>query len=124
MVGWKCQRNGCSERAEVFPIIYFWPLGHQDRSKRVALPAIFALPICGPCSTACEMNDFLSDPGFERICGSVVAVGMAEPDRASARLEFKRLDQFRDFAPKESGLSLPPEDWTERPVKEKKEDAR
>lgn len=111
--GWKCCRTGCGAKAGYFPIVYLWAVGCSVREKRYALPAIFPLPHCGPCSTTTGANDLLSDAGFAQISASVVGAGRAAPDRASARVEFKRLDQFGDFVPKAIPLKLPPENWVE-----------
>lgn len=79
-----CTREGCENKATHHLMMKAWAIGHPKSSP--ALKMTLGLPLCHGCAMATELDDVLTDKGWEDVRTAVMFRGLAEPDRASVEL--------------------------------------
>lgn len=79
-----CTRAGCENKATHHLEMKAWAIGQPKSSS--ALKITLGLALCHGCAMATELDDVLTDKGWDDVRRAVMSRGLAEPDRASVEL--------------------------------------
>lgn len=84
----QCSRIGCSLTAQFRPRLTF---AAEIAPKGPRAAAELNLYLCSAHKAETQIDDLVSDVGWDQICGALDAVGRAKPDRSTLGLEWEAI---------------------------------
>ncbi len=79
----RCQRKGCTNEATLLPSMKFY-------ADRDSLPAtsVAQLPTCQQCADKIDLDDLITDEGWEMVVQAFRRVGRVDPVRSLTEVGF------------------------------------